>query len=214
MKAGMRFAIPSALCALALLACSSEPEAVQAPAQSAAQQNFMAHIGTLCGRAFEGRLVSDDEADAEIAEQRLVMHVAQCQPGQVRIPFHVGEDRSRTWVFTLTGEGEDARVRLKHDHRHDDGSEDVLTQYGGTAADAGTRNRQEFPADAESIALFEREAIPVSAANVWAVEIDTTKFAYELRRPESADGRFFRVEFDLTEEVDMPPAAWGSEGGT
>jgi hypothetical protein len=39
----------------------------------------------------------------------------------------VGSDRSRTWVFTKTA----ASVRLKQDHRHKDGSEDRVTQYGG-----------------------------------------------------------------------------------
>jgi hypothetical protein len=60
--------------------------------------------------------------------------------------------------------------------------------------------------DAESIALFTRNAMQVSTTNVWALEIDAGRFAYELRR----EGRWFRVEFDLTRPVATPPAAWGS----
>ncbi len=207
----MRHHFIAVLLTLTLGACSPEAEAVESAAHPTPQQDFVARIGALCGQAFEGRLVSSDAADADMEQERLVMHVAQCQPSEVRIPFHVGEDRSRTWVFTISGEGEDARITLKHDHRHEDGSEDVLTQYGGSTISAGTANRQEFPADTFSQELFEREAIPVSTANIWAVEINDETFAYELRRPTNADGRFFRVEFDLTEEVDTPPAAWGIE---
>jgi hypothetical protein len=35
-------------------------------------------------------------------------------------------------------------------------------------------------------------------------------FVYELSRP---NGRLFRVEFDLTAPVGLPPAPWGSSGG-
>ncbi|MEQ9661639.1 MAG: hypothetical protein RLN87_03725 [Parasphingopyxis sp.] len=169
----------------------------------------MARIAEHCGRAYEGELVSSDDADADMARERLVMHVAECGEGEIRIPFHVGDDRSRTWVLTINGADS---LTLKHDHRHEDGSEDAVTQYGGTTAEVGTATRQEFPADDFSKALFEREGLNVSVANTWAMEIHDETFAYELRRPESADGRFFRVEFDLSEEVETPPPVWGSDG--
>jgi len=131
------------------------------------------------------------------------MHVRECSANEIRVPFHVGEDRSRTWVVTHTGSG----LRLKHDHRHEDGSEDKLTQYGGDTVHQGAATRQEFPADAFSKALFVREKIPASTANVWATELQPGRmFAYELRRP----NRFFRVEFDLTRPVAPPPPPWGS----
>lgn len=167
------------------------------------QERFMARLLELCGKSFEGRIVSPPvAADASFAGKRLVMHVRDCSPGEMRIPFHVGDDRSRTWVITRTSAG----LQLKHDHRHEDGTEDRLTQYGGETVQPGSETRQEFPADAESHALFERENIPQSSANVWAMEVTPRMFAYELRRP----GRFFRVEFDLTRAVPTPPPAWGS----
>ncbi|NNC73072.1 MAG: hypothetical protein HKN78_09385 [Sphingomonadaceae bacterium] len=199
--------------ALSLAACAPAAESEpQAAAQPTPQQDFMARIADHCGRAYEGELVSSDEADADIARERLIMHVAECGEGEIRIPFHVGDDRSRTWVLTIDGEGDGQAITLKHDHRHEDGSEDAVTQYGGTTADEGAATRQAFPADDFSKALFEREGLNVSVANTWAMEIDDNVFAYELRRPESADGRFFRVEFDLGEEVETPPPVWGSEG--
>ena len=181
------------LCAvLGLAACATTPSA-------APQDVFFARLAALCGKAFEGRIASPAvEADRDFAGKRLVMHVRDCSKDEIRIPFHVGEDRSRTWIVTRTGSG----LRLKHDHRHEDGSEDVLSQYGGDTVSAGTPERQEFPADTYSKELFVRENRAVSVPNVWAMEVRPADgFAYELRRP----GRFFRVEFDLGRPV-QPPA--------
>ncbi|HEX8625948.1 MAG TPA: hypothetical protein VF782_12860 [Allosphingosinicella sp.] len=184
------------LIAAALAGCAT-PGSNEAPGD-----RFFASLASLCGKAFEGRIASPPaEADSAFAGKSLVMHVRGCTRHEIRIPFHVGEDRSRTWVVTRTAAG----LRLKHDHRHADGSEDKLTQYGGDTTGEGTALRQEFPADAFSKALFMRENIPVSTANVWAIEVERGKaFAYELRRP----GRFFRVEFDLTRPV-APPKRGG-----
>ena len=176
------------------------------PAAREPADAFMARLQSLCGRAFEGRVVTADPADADMRSQRLVMHVRQCSPAEVRIPFHVGDDRSRTWVITRTTDG----LRLKHDHRHADGSPDELTMYGGDTAAPGTAVRQEFPVDAFSIALFTRTERSVSNSNVWAVEAGQSVFAYELRRPPIPGGRFFRVEFDLARPVPAPPPPWGA----
>src|SRR5690606_1468255 len=124
---------------------------------------------------------------------------------ELRVPFHVGDDRSRTWVLTRVGPG----LRLKHDHRHEDGSDDAVTMYGGESVVAGTAQRQEFPVDAESVALFEREGLAASVTNTWAMEIEPgQRFVYELTRP---GGREFKVEFELARPVDPPPAPWGSD---
>jgi hypothetical protein len=194
-RAKVKFAVP--LLAAALAGC-----ATPRPAETS-QDRFFARLSALCGKAFEGRVASPPvEADSAFAGKQLVMHVRGCTADEIRIPFHVGEDRSRTWVVTRTAAG----LRLKHDHRHEDGSEDKLTQYGGDTAGEGTEERQEFPADAYSKALFVRENIPASTANVWAMEAGTGLFAYELRRP----GRYFRVEFDPGRPIAAPLPPWGS----
>ncbi|NWG71433.1 MAG: hypothetical protein HXY23_07485 [Parvularculaceae bacterium] len=188
----MRVAV---LLAAGLAACSAGSH--DAPADI-----FLGALAQHCGKAFEGRLVSTDEADRDFAGKRLVMEVRECAPTEIRIPFHVGEDRSRTLVVTRTETG----LRLKHDHRHEDGSPDELTNYGGDTVAAGSASRQEFPADQFSKDLFLDEGRAVSVDNVWAVEITDASFAYELRRP----NRHFRVEFDLTKPVAPPPPPWGA----
>ena len=166
------------------------------------QLSFFERLRSLCGNAYQGRMVSTDPADRDFASSRLVMHVRTCSAHEVRIPFHVGDDHSRTWVVSRTPEA----LRLKHDHRHEDGSEDVLSQYGGDTMAVGNSRRQEFPADQYSRELFRREGNPASVDNVWAMEIVPGQtFAYELRRP----NRHFRVEFDLTRPVTPPPPPWG-----
>lgn len=167
-------------------------------------RHFFDNLLALCGKAYEGRIVSAPVAsDAAFAGKRLVMHVRDCSADTIRIPFHVGGDRSRTWVITRTAEG----LRLKHDHRHEDGSEDALTQYGGDTIDPGSAERQEFPVDQFSKDLFNRQNAAVSTTNVWAMEVQPARtFVYELRRP----GRHFRVEFDLTRPVAPPPPPWGA----
>lgn len=184
--------------ALALSACAS------ASAPASPQDQFFANLRALCGQSFAGRVVTTDAADTNFASERLVMQVRECSDDAVRVPFHVGENRSRTWVITRNGAG----LRLKHDHRHEDGSEDTLTQYGGDTLSEGSAERQEFPADDFSKALFTRNNIPASVANVWALEVHPGRvFAYELRRP----NRHFRVEFDLTQPIEAPPAPWGAD---
>lgn len=168
-----------------------------------AQEQFFGRLLSLCGKAYQGRVSSPPvEADASFAGKTLVMHVRDCSEDTIRIPFYVGEDRSRTWVITRTGTG----LRLKHDHRHEDGSEDALTQYGGDTVAAGSAERQEFPADEYSKDMFVRLDRAVSVPNVWAIELHPGRtFAYELRRP----GRFFQATFDLTAPVPAPPPPWG-----
>lgn len=188
----------------ALLLISALPAcATIVPAAPGPQQQFFDRLRALCGNSYEGRVVTSDAADREMAASRLAMQVRTCSDTEVRIPFHVGDDRSRTWVVSRTATG----LRLKHDHRHRDGSEDVRSRYGGDTVAAGSARRQEFPADAFSRDLFVREDIPESITNVWAVEVVPGRtFAYELRRP----GRHFRVEFDLTRAAAAPPPPpWG-----
>ena len=146
MKTSVRVLLLAALCLLS--ACASAPSAsVDAPADA-----FLAAIRTHCGQAFAGRVLVDTPASANnpFADKPLMMHVRECSGDTTRIPFHVGDDRSRTWVLTRTAQG----LRLKHDHRHEDGASDKVTMYGGDTAAAGTAQRQAFPVDAESIANF------------------------------------------------------------
>ena len=187
------------LLAIALLATAGCATTTAPP-----QRDFFTGLSSLCGKAFAGRITSPPApADADFAGKAIVMHVRECSADTIRVPFHVADDHSRTWVITCTATG----LRLKHDHRHQDGSEDKVTQYGGDSATPLSAARQEFPADAFTKELLIREGNVAGAANVWAVEVNPGRtFAYELRRR----GRFFRVEFDLTRPVAAPPPPWGA----
>jgi len=178
---------------------ATETSTVESGAQATPQDAFWSSLEALCGQAFEGHVVESVPADEAFETQTLVMHVRTCTTNEIRVPFFVGDDRSRTWVFTRT----DAGLRLKHDHRHEDGSEDEVTQYGGDTQEAGTDTAQEFHADA-----FTAELLPASATNVWTVEIAAAEmFAYALRR--EGTERRFRAEFDLQKPIDAPPPPWG-----
>lgn len=160
-------------------------------------QKFWETLKSHCGKAYEGKLVSP-ESDPRFAG-RLVMHVRACEDGMIRIPFFVGDDRSRTWVLTMDDAG---LIQLKHDHRHDDGSEDLVTQYGGMASNTGSATTQFFPAD-----QFTANLLPAAVGNVWWITVDETSFTYNLRRLGSAT--LFSVRFDLTQSIDIPAAPWG-----
>jgi hypothetical protein len=175
---------------------------VAAPKSTGAATAFFDGLKPLCGKTFEGKIVADQPppaADDPFVGKRLLMHVRDCEAREVRIPFTVGEDRSRTWIISRTESG----LRLKHDHRHADGTPDDLTMYGGETLSSGTARRQSFPSDAETVALFTKQDRLISVPNVWSLELnDTRTFVYELRRP---SGRLFRVEFDLTRPVAQAP---------
>ena len=186
-----------------LAACGTTPRV----AQPLPIDTFMAAIAAHCGKAYAGRIVANlppPAAPDAFEGKPLVMHVRGCDtPAQrLEIPFHVGDDHSRTWVLTRTPSG----LRLKHDHRHADGTPDATTLYGGDTVDAGSAVRQAFPVDAESVAMFRRDGLTASVTNTWAMEVHPTTFVYELARQ---DGRLFRVEFDLATPVPTPPVPWG-----
>ena len=203
MKALARIVPLAALCLLS--ACAGTPSSSVAPVADAPADAFLAALRTHCGQAFAGRVLVDTPASANdtFAGKPLVMHVRECGAQTTRVPFHVGDDRSRTWVLTRTADG----LRLKHDHRHEDGTSDNVTMYGGDTATAGTARRQAFPVDARSIANFNANGLTASVTNTWAMEIEPgRRFLYELSRP---NGRLFQVEFDLSRPVQTPPTPWG-----
>ncbi|WP_440054714.1 hypothetical protein ACSLBF_00595 [Pseudoalteromonas sp. T1lg65] len=162
---------------------------------------FFSSLQQLCGKAFEGKVTVDNQGPSKFNESRLVMHVRKCTQSELQVPFHVGEDASRTWIITKTGSG----LSLKHDHRHQDGTDDVSTMYGGHTIDAGYNTVQSFPADEYSKQLFVQQGIPQSVGNTWQMYIYPEQFTYRLVR----EGREFRVDFDLTKPIEAPAAPWG-----
>jgi hypothetical protein len=167
----------------ATAACRRAPEA---PAYDA-RHAFFERLSALCGKSFAGRGVHSSTENDPMLQARLTMHVASCSASEIRIPFHVDEDRSRTWVLTRSNQG----LLLKHDHRHEDGTPEELTMYGGWATGEGTSLRQSFPADEETAKM-----LPAAATNVWTLEMkEGERFVYDLQRHGQPR---FRAEFDLS----------------
>ena len=162
---------------------------------------FWNKLQSHCGKAFEGAIISGGVAGDGFTGKKLVMHVRNCAPNDIRIPFFVGDDKSRTWVLH---KNEAQILRLKHDHRNADGTEEKSTQYGGTSSNVGLDNLQMFPADA-----YTAELLPKAATNVWWFTIEADHFTYNLRR--IGNDRLFTVRFDLTKTIATPGAPWGTK---
>lgn len=189
---------------LAAGACggSDDPGTGEAQAPAAAadhpQDAFFALLASLCGQAFAGEATLSSGSDFDAG---LIMHVRRCSDTELQIPVHTGENHSRTWIITRTAEG----LRLKHDHRIPDGSDDPVTQYGGDTRDSGTALSQSFPADD-----FTAELLPEAATNVWTITVDPgVELVYHLTRHGAPRATFV---IDLSQEVPEPPAPWGYEG--
>lgn len=137
--------------------------------------SYFATLSSLCGTTFTGTSVFPrDPADA-FAGKKLVAHVAKCTADEIRIPFAVGENKSRTWIIRK----EQGGLTLRHDHRHDDGTPDEVTMYGGAAGATGSARSMSFMADAYTAKL-----IPGAATNVWTLSVsdDGRAMTYYLER--------------------------------
>ena len=158
---------------------------------STSQQAFYTNLGKLCGKSFRGTTVFPAGDKDPFAGKELTMHVAACSDTTIRIPFHVGEDKSRTWVIRKMEEG----LQLKHDHRHEDGTPDEVTMYGGVAPKTESANEMRFPADA-----FTARLIPAAATNEWTLLLSPhgKTFSYILKRDNQLR---FRADFDLTQPL-------------
>ena len=183
-----------------LLACFIACSAVTVKAQAEpANVVFWNELQKLCGKAFTGTVIAAPADDTTFKDKTLVMHVRSCEKDRIRIPFVVGADRSRTWILTQT----ENRILLKHDHRHEDGTPDKVTMYGGLTTNVGMATRQMFPADQETV-----DVIPAAATNVWWIDlVPGEHFTYSLRRLGSE--RYFSIKFDLKTPVKAPEAPWG-----
>jgi hypothetical protein len=166
--------------------------------QESGAQQFWSNLKSYCGNAYEGTVIEAPEND-DFRGKKLVIHIKKCSENSIRIPFSVGENKSRTFVLSMQNE----RIQLKHDHRHEDGTSDKVTMYGGTTPNSGSANIQFFPADQETANL-----IPYAATNVWWIVIEDNSFTYNLRR--IGTDRLFSIKFDLTKPVEIPSAHWGS----
>lgn len=209
----MYTARPALRCATMLLlsvvvACGEtrhDADATLASPQSPAQRAFLDNLAVHCGQAFAGRLVLTPEGDDMLSgTEDLLVHFRDCEPDEVRIPFHVeveatGEwNRSRTWYVMALEDGLD----LRHDHREADGSESRRTWYGGRTTTTGSATRQDFASPERTAA----SGTPVG----WRIEIEPGAF-YRYGTTYAGDYDWM-IEFDLSRPVaGGVPGAWGAD---
>lgn len=184
------------LAAFLLQACgnSEEPKAHDA---------FFDALASHCGDAFAGGLTLEPPGDDMLeGDELLVVHFRECDDNQLKIPFHIQNndgswDRSRTWIITRHQDG----LELRHDHRNEDGSEDEVTMYGGFQVNEGEHNWQMFASETRT-----QES---GYFRGWRIEIEPEeRYTYGTMR---RDDWSWRIDFNLNDPIDTPPAPWGHE---
>jgi hypothetical protein len=155
---------------------------------------FLRNYFDYCGYAYEGRSVMVDLGDDHPLDGAdLLMILDHCKEHEVRIPFYVNEDRSRTWILRRTDRG----LHLSHDHRYEDGTPYEQNLYGGYSDGRGTALQQFFPADERTI-----EERPARAINVWENEFDRENERYYYRLYLAGELRY-EAEFDLSRPISL-----------
>ncbi len=185
-----------------LLAGVSQADSAPPAQLEPEQQVFWHKLEGLCDQAFAGRVsdVTDYYREA-IVGRELIAHGVSCADERIHVALHVDDDRSRNWILTRV----DGTIRLKHDHRHPDGTEEEISQYGGDAPVPGLPERQIFPADAHTA-----DILPKRADNFWFMHfLDEDTFHYGVHWPKQ--GHSIRLEFDLSTPVEPPLLPWGYE---
>ena len=152
------------------------------------EKAFLNNLAGFCGKSFRGKETYTAPGRDSWADKDFVMHVTVCEQDKVFIPFHLGEDHSRTWMFFMEGE----KLRFRHDHRHEDGTPEELTMYGGYSDGSGTEYMQKFPADD-----YTQNLLDDNDTREWRVILaeDLSTFTYQLLYNGEV---VFSAEFDLT----------------
>jgi len=94
--------------------------------EQTSSEKFWEQLKAHCGNAYEGEIIEGGKAGDGFTGEKLVMHVRSCDTNDIRIPFFVGDNKSRTWVLHI----------------------------GGTSANQGLANLQMFPADAHTAKIL------------------------------------------------------------
>ena len=62
-------------------------------------KQFWTKLQTHCGKAYEGEIIAGGKPGDGFTGETLIMHVRSCDTNNIRIPFFVGDNKSRTWVL-------------------------------------------------------------------------------------------------------------------
>jgi hypothetical protein len=162
------------------------------------QLAFWQSLRSLCGQAFEGRLVEASVTDSVALAAPLVLDVWQCYAEELRLAFHVGDDHSRVWLISPTDDG----LSIEHALHGPDGEPLPFSGYGGATDSQGTATMQVFRPDDETLA-----DVPSAVGTHWTLEVlPGERITYRLHSPATGD---FRVDFDIVRRAARPPAPWG-----
>ncbi len=138
------------------------------------EDSFWNSLAMQCDSIFKGLSSYPSDAEDSFFGKELVANFNNCTDTQIQIPFHVGDNTSRTWIFSRL---ENGKIQLKHQHLHDDGSVDEVSNYGGTSDGGEVITKQgitnihvHFPADD-----FTKQLLPEASTNVWTIELISDK---------------------------------------
>lgn len=164
----MNAILPVLAIATLVAGCAATPTPVDS------RDQFMVTLQGMCGQRFEGAQSYAADPNNEFVGKKISTQV-NCSPTEIRMPVQVGEDRSRTWIFTRPQAG----LELRHDHRHADGTPDKVTMYGGMAKEGGSARSQAFLAD-----KYTADLVPGAETNIWTVSLseDGKTLTYRLER--------------------------------
>jgi len=138
------------------------------------ENQFWKSLSTHCGHRFSGTSSFPSDPEDSFYGKTLTATIADCSDTEIRVPFDVGENKTRTWIFTKTANG----LQLKHQHLHADGTLDEVSNYGGLASDGESALVQAtssteigtvslaFPADE-----FTQKLLPAASTNVWNITL-------------------------------------------
>lgn len=159
---------------------------------------FLANLGEYCGYSYEGRTtefsLGSGDGEHPLENPRMLMVLEECSDDEIRIPFHVDDDQSRTWVLQMRH----GQLHLSHDHRYPDGTEYNQNMYGGYSDARGSGRKHFFPAD--EFTITER---PQRDINIWSKEIDPDNDRYYYRLYLEGQLRF-EATFDLSNPLPIP----------
>ncbi len=179
-----------------MMACSPAAEEEKKDVEdsttlSGNEKKFFDNLSSLCGNKYEGEEIFTAEGRESFADKNMTIHFASCTDDKIRIPFYIGDDESRTWLLLV----EDGQLRFRHDHRHEDGTPEDITMYGGFSDQRGTEFTQFFPPDDYTLDLLER-----APGHEWVLslteEMDTLCYCLQ-----SEEELVFKAKFYLDKKL-------------
>ena len=149
---------------------------VQKNTETELEEAFWNALLQQCTHVFTGMSTYPDNPEDSFYGKELVANFINCTDTKIHVPFHVGDNKSRTWIFSKLDNG---KIQLKHQHLHDDGSVDEVSNYGGISTggdikinDLSKTMHVHFPADD-----FTKKLLPEASTNVWTIELITYSYS-------------------------------------